>query len=139
MIQRYSPPKSQEKSAWKSRPLESINKIVLHHTAKLFTSGKRTSTYKEIDRIAHAHIARDWGKGAKAPTIAYHFVIDRIGRIYKLNDIDHITWHAREANSNSISVLVLGNYEKQKPTILTKRAILRLSHYIFLFLKIVLD
>ena len=111
----------------------------MHHSAKSFSYGSRSATLREIDRIAKAHQRRNWGDGAKAPTIAYHFVIDRIGRIFRVNELSSITWHAREANPYSVGVLALGDYEMQKPTILTRRAIWRLMKEVGIFLGLGVD
>ncbi len=135
MIYSYQPALS-KKHTWKKRKLDDIKQVVVHHSAKTFNSGRRSKTLAEIDKITLSHKRRDWGGGANTPTIAYHFVIDRLGRIFRVNPLTDTTWHAREANNYSIGVLVLGNYEKQKPSIFTKRAIKNLSKYLEIFLSI---
>ncbi len=134
MIHIYRPTNSR---LWKKRrPLKDISEVVVHHSAHKFYPGGKTSTMIEIDRIARSHMKKDWGGGSTAPNIAYHFAIDPIGRIFLLNYLDEITWHAQEANDYSIGVLVLGNYEIQNPSILVKRALVRLAHSLNVFLNI---
>ena len=137
MIQIYRPPHAEE---WpEKRKLEEVLQVVVHHSASVFYPAGKDKTLAEIDNITVYHRQKDWGNGAKAPSIAYHFVIDPIGRMFLVNPPESITWHAREANPVSLGVLVLGNYEEQKPSILVKRALVRLQKLVQVFYGIPAD
>ena len=137
MIQIYKPARSKE---WTNRrKLEDILQVVVHHSASKFYPGRRAKTLAEIDKITAYHRQKDWGGGAKAPSMAYHFVVDPIGRIFQVNPPESVIWHAREANVTSLGVLVLGNYEDQKPSILVRRALIRLQKLVHIFYGIPAD
>ena len=103
-----------------------ITKVVVHHSAVHFDGLVEDETYTALHSFNEAHQARDWN-GHEAPCITYHFAIDRSGRIFQLNNMNSITWHAREANTYSIGVLLLGNYNKQEITNSQVRALNKLE------------
>lgn len=71
------------------RKPEDITRIIVHHAG---SNGTLT---------AHANYhAKKWGAG-----IAYHIAIDK-GRIYQLNDLLDMTYHAGGNNTDSISIMV---------------------------------
>lgn len=93
-----------------------VVKIVLHHLGDdQLANEDKFKTLTILHNVDRYHKAKDWD-GYKAPSIVYHYAIDLKGRIYKLNDDDRMTWHAGYANDFSLGVVVLGNFEKHKPT-----------------------
>lgn len=100
---------------WSKRAINKIKIIAVHHTA----GNNLPDEYDEIAAIenwARYHQRKDWGGGAHAPTVAYHFMIGRSGTIYWCNDIEDRTWHANYANDIALSVCLHGNLTTQEPS-----------------------
>jgi len=84
------------------RPLFNINSIVVHHFGGNIT----------IEEAAKLHISepRNW------PGIAYHFVIDKDGKVYQTNELATLSYHCRGNNTKSVGVALRGNYQEKLPT-----------------------
>jgi len=94
------------------RPMGRINKITVHHegwTAVHFND--RTSTAERLEAIRNSHLQR-----LSAGDIGYHVVIDRAGRRWAGRDLRSQGAHVRGHNENNAGVMVLGNFNRQKPT-----------------------
>jgi hypothetical protein len=97
--------------AWDRRPLEAISIVAVHYDA---TPLRPTGRYDAVDRYvaeARDHIAKDWGDGWHAPTIAYLLKIDGqpdedLATVYVLNDVEEATWNANDANGIDVAVCV---------------------------------
>jgi len=83
---------------FKQRSLDKPLYITLHHTA-----GSKT---QDLDNIAKGQINRGFAE------IAYHFAIYQDGSFYALNDLEEISWHDSGQNTNSISIVFVGNYQE---------------------------
>jgi hypothetical protein len=86
------------------RSVETIRKIVLHHSA--------TPTTTTWSSIASYHVNdkdHDW------PGIGYHFGVEDTGQVVYVGDVETIRYHARQANTASIGVCCLGDYQKTAP------------------------
>lgn len=82
---------------YKTRPLDQINRIVLHNKECVTyltdeESVKRTSFYSAI---------------AGLPGYPYHFAIGRNGDVFKTAPMSTVTWHAGVWNSGSVGIEVL--------------------------------
>ena len=89
-----------------SRYYSDIHTIVIHHAGYSYPAN---ATYDQVrghlDVIANYHInTKDW------PGIAYHFVVDGMGRVWQTNDIDTLSYHAGVANSYSVGICMLGAF-----------------------------
>lgn len=88
---------------YKERSIEDSLTIVVHHTA--------SSKTQSLETIAKFHVeTRGW------PAIAYHIAINESGDVYLLNDIEKKTYHNSADNTNTIGVVVVGNYEQYEPS-----------------------
>lgn len=92
---------------YKKRTLSVIKQIVLHHTA-----GNGTP-----QSFAKFHVKPKSQGGRAYPGIAYHYLIDSVGTIFKCNSLDTISWHVANENTKSIGVCLIGNFETKEPTI----------------------
>ena len=87
------------------------NRITVHHDAMHWTGGH--SFTKSVDRlrtIRKGHLGRGWND------IGYHFAIDGRGRIWQCRPLQFQGAHVRGENPRNLGVLVMGNFEEQKPT-----------------------
>lgn len=84
------------------RPTDSLF-ITIHHTA-----GSRDES---IESIAKFHVEQ-----RNFPEVAYHIAIDKDGNVRFLNWLDELTWHDAGSNTNSIGIVLIGNYEEYYPT-----------------------
>jgi N-acetyl-anhydromuramyl-L-alanine amidase AmpD len=100
---------------WSTRSLTDIDSIIIHQSAST-GSLKNVNAY-HITPSPNNHISH-----AGAPHICYHYVIDRNGIVYNVNSLTSVVWHCKGQNSNSIGILVLGNFSgpsyngSQEPT-----------------------
>ena len=88
-----------------------VSRITVHHegwTAVTFDDWGQTTT--RIDAIRRSHLARGFGD------IGYHLVIDRAGRIWQGRAMHFQGAHVKHHNERNIGVMVLGNFDIQRPT-----------------------
>ncbi len=89
-----------------------VKKITVHHegwTPVWFAD--TDSTAKRMESIRKSHLQR-----LGAGDIGYHYVIDRAGRVWQGRDVRYQGAHVREHNPNNLGVMVLGNFDVQRPT-----------------------
>lgn len=85
-----------------TRPLTSIRRIIIHHTA-----GSLGDT---IQAVHQSHLNQGWvGCG-------YHYFIAADGSIAKGRPNEAIGAHCYGYNSDSLGVVLAGNFEREKPT-----------------------
>lgn len=87
-----------------------FSRLTIHHTGagvNRHLSQDQVATDIEIIRGAHRH--RLWGD------IGYHFVIDRAGRVWEGRPLRYMGAHVAEANSENLGIVLLGNFEQQRP------------------------
>ena len=85
------------------RNIEDSLYITIHHTA-----GNKDQS---LESIAKFHVEmRGW------PEIAYHIAINDDGDIHFLNEISERTYHDSGQNTNSIGIVLVGNYEDYEPS-----------------------
>lgn len=84
------------------RNVSQITQVTIHHSAT--ESGTPSG-------FANFHIeSRGW------PGIGYHFVIDKKGQIFYTNYLNTVSYHVQNANTRSIGVCLVGNFDKELPT-----------------------
>jgi hypothetical protein len=97
--------------AWDRRPLEAISVVAVHYDAIPLRPIGRYDAVARYVAEARDHIAKDWGNGWHAPTIAYLLKIDGqpdddLATVYVLNDVEDVTWNANDANGIDVAVCV---------------------------------
>ena len=108
--------KSDTKS-YKFRPIDAVLDITIHHTAG--------DVDDDVDAIAKFHVKkRGW------PGIAYHVAVDQDGKVFLLNPLEKRTYHDSGENTNSIGIVLIGNFEEIAPS---KEMIKTVTHLIDLF------
>lgn len=90
-----------------------IRAITVHHDglpAPLASSGMK-DTEDRLRLIRRAHVdGRGWAD------IGYHYAIDRAGRVWACRPVTWQGAHVKDRNEGNIGILVLGNFEKERPS-----------------------
>lgn len=89
---------------WKDRSTSGITDITIHHAA--------SSNSATPEDFAVLHIEERGWVG-----IGYHYVIARDGTIYQTNPVKKWSWHNGFNNKNAIGVCMVGNMQKETPTL----------------------
>lgn len=101
------------------------NKIIIHHTAKDYGSNRTMEDVKkDIQQIYKYHtINRDFGD------IGYNFLIDQMWNIYEWRaGGEWAVWmHASSNNVASIWIALMGNFEKDTPTVEQMKSLVNLT------------
>lgn len=97
----------------KMRPMGQVKRITIHHEG----SEKPNNDIMPFDvvatlRLIHSQHRQRMGAG----DIGYHFIIDRTGMIWQGRDWTFQGAHTSGANVNNLGVMLLGNFEIQRPT-----------------------
>jgi len=94
------------------RAMGAISKVTVHHEGGTPVWFDDTgTTAKRLESIRKSHLKR-----LKAGDIGYHLVIDRAGRVWQGRDLCYQGAHVRGHNPQNIGVMVLGNFDLQRPT-----------------------
>lgn len=88
---------------WNSRSPKGITNLVVHQAGG-------PGTMKQIARYhttpsPNNHLDKDG-----APSIAYHYCIEKDGSVYHTNNDNLLTWHVARKNTPSLGILVVGNF-----------------------------
>lgn len=111
-------PRSSWTRAGVARPREiyamgGVSRITVHHDGMPPTSLRSMGDVAaRIEQIRLAHI----GRGREWADIGYHYIIDPQGRVWEGRNIGYQGAHVKDQNEHNLGVLVLGNFELQRPT-----------------------
>jgi len=87
-----------------------VRNITVHHDGMTkFSSGSVVATKSRLETIRRAHRNRGWGD------IGYHFAVDPNGRIWACRPLHWQGAHVKDFNEGNIGIVVLGNYDIQRP------------------------
>lgn len=99
---------------WGKRLTSSITKIIVHQE---LGEGDTMAVYRyHISPTSHIK------PGVGAPSIAYHYTIEKDGTIYDVNDDTSVTWHTAGQNMRSLGIMLVGDFTgpghigKREPT-----------------------
>jgi hypothetical protein len=87
--------------SYRERPMESVDAIIIHHTA---TNGQGFS------QIAEYHLMKGW------PGIAYHYGVGYDGAWYMCNKPEKWTNHTQGWNHRGLSIVAVGNFQERDPS-----------------------
>lgn len=88
-----------------------VQRITIHHDGMPPAALRsRGDVAARIDLIRESHLARGWGD------IGYHFVVDPAGNVWEGRPLAWQGAHVGRQNEGNVGVLVLGNFEEQRPT-----------------------
>lgn len=87
------------------------SRITVHHEGTdPFYATSHTYVARELRTILGSHRARRYGD------IAYHLILDYTGRVWEGRSLSYEGAHVLSNNSGNIGILLLGNFERQRPS-----------------------
>ena len=103
---------SQAPREWLLREGGAYDRITIHHKGgHPSVSRIQNAVAAEIDAISAGHLQRKFGD------IAYHFVVDYAGRVWEGRSLAYEGAHVSCENAHNLGILVLGNFQKQTPSV----------------------
>ena len=97
----------------KMKRMGAVKRITIHHEGSAKPNNDSTAAQVAATlRLIQSQHHKRMGAG----DIGYHFIIDRTGTIWQGRDWAYQGAHTSGANANNIGVMLLGNFEIQKPT-----------------------
>lgn len=97
---------------YRTRKLSDIRSIAIHHSLTLTGSPEAFANY-------HVN-TNGW------PGIAYTYVVQRDGTVYKCWDHDKVTYHVGNSNKHALGICMVGDFRFQQPTVEQYGAIIEL-------------
>ncbi len=92
-------------------PSGRYSRITVHHEGNSpFYATSHSHVARELRTILGAHRNRRYGD------IAYHLVVDYTGRVWEGRSLSYEGAHVLSNNEGNIGVLLLGNFERQRPS-----------------------
>ncbi len=126
------------RSAWTNSPLQvrgatpmdGVSQITIHHSGdrKPFLAESAPDTIRHLQIVQQAHLERGM------IDIAYHFAVDRAGRVWQLRWLEYEGQHVRESkdgtrhNPHNIGVVVIGDFDLQAPTVAQRDRLFNFVH-----------
>ncbi len=101
------------------RPMNGVTRLTVHHSGdgKPFLATSTTDTIRHLQLVRQAHLQRGM------VDIAYHFAVDRAGRVWQLRSLVYEGQHVRPSkdrrifwNEHNIGIVTLGDFNLQSPT-----------------------
>ena len=88
-----------------------FTRITVHHSGALvLRDTARQSVIDDLNSVLEAHMRLRYGD------IGYHFVVDYAGRVWEGRSLSYEGAHVSGENEANLGVMLLGNFEKQKPS-----------------------
>lgn len=102
-------------------PAEPYSRLTIHHEGNKANFARSYSKVtRELRRILAAHRRKGYGD------IGYHFMIDYSGRTWEGRSLKYQGAHVSSRNPGNIGIMLLGNFELQKPSEAQKTTLTRL-------------
>lgn len=115
-------PRSAWTSAGVARPdkihtMNGVTRITIHHDGmNTFTSTSQADAARRLESIRLGHLARKAKDGSPWADIGYHYIIDPAGRVWEGRSTRYQGAHVENNNENNLGIMVMGNYDQQRPT-----------------------
>jgi hypothetical protein len=95
--------------------MNGVQRLTVHHTAGELETDAWKDTAGALEGIRSFHSGtlpadRHWAD------IAYHFVVDRAGRVWQARPLAYMGAHCRGHNEHNLGIVLLGNFDVQSPT-----------------------
>ena len=107
------------RSAWTSggiggsaNPMGRVSRLTIHHAGlgTPTTDRDRASSIRMLTSIRNGHVGNGWAD------IGYHYVIDVAGNVWEGRPVRYQGAHVRNNNENNVGVMVMGNFDLQRPS-----------------------
>jgi hypothetical protein len=93
------------------RPAAWYDRLTVHHTGvKANVHVGRQNVVRDLNGILDSHCDRNYGD------IGYHFAVDYAGRVWEARSLSYEGAHVSGQNDSNIGVVLLGNFEAQRPS-----------------------
>lgn len=96
---------------WRMKASEKVSKLTVHHSGagtNKHVSEERVS--QQLNAVLAGHVRLRYGD------LGYHFVVDYTGRIWEGRALSYEGAHVAGANAENVGIMVLGNFEDQRPS-----------------------
>ncbi len=102
-------------------PAEPYYRITIHHEGNRVNYNRALPDVARDLRLDQAvHRRRGYGD------IGYHFMIDYAGRVWEGRSLKYLGAHVSSRNPGNIGIVLLGNFEIQKPSAAQQSALVKL-------------
>ncbi len=102
--------------------LPGVSRITIHHDGMPPVAIRtQRDAASRLEMIRVSHLGRNFGD------IGYHYVIDPSGRVWEGRSLTWQGAHVRGQNERNLGILVMGNFEKQRPS---KQSLARLDQFV---------
>lgn len=92
-------------------PAGLYSRLTIHHEGNTpFFATSYNHIARELRTVLGSHLARRYGD------IAYHLAIDYAGRIWEGRSLSYEGAHVLSNNEGNIGIVLLGNFERQRPS-----------------------
>lgn len=86
-------------------------RVTVHHQGSaIYNQRSEWDAAFAIQNVQQGHMRRRFGD------IGYHLVIDTMGRAWEARSLRYTGAHVARHNSGNIGIMLLGNFEEQRPT-----------------------
>ena len=101
------------------------SQITLHHIGyDIVTAKTEEEVVRVLDGVLGGHLRRNFGD------IGYHFLIDYTGRVWEGRSLAYWGAHVSGHNERNLGIVLLGNFERQRPSAPQLDAMQKLTHLV---------
>jgi hypothetical protein len=87
-------------------------RITIHHAGmQAIRHTSRAAIISDLNRIREAHLEQRYGD------IGYHLIVDYAGRVWEGRSLAYEGAHVLSENEANVGVMLLGNFERQQPSL----------------------
>lgn len=105
--------------------LNRYTRITVHHAGMdVTTATAERAVIRCMDGIIGGHLRRNFGD------VGYHFLVDYAGRVWEGRSLYYWGAHVGGHNEHNIGIVLLGNFERQRPSRAQLASMEHLTHVI---------
>lgn len=91
--------------------MQPVRHITVHHDGMdAFRASSQGAAADRLEAIRRVHVSKGWAD------IGYHYAIDPAGRIWEGRPLELQGAHVKARNEGNLGIVMLGNFELQRPT-----------------------
>lgn len=104
--------------------MNGVSRITVHHEgSNFFAATSQSDVAARLNSVRNAHLDRRARTGERWCDIGYHYIIDPAGRVWEGRNTRYQGAHVQDENEHNLGIMVLGNFERQRPTPAAKQAL----------------